>query len=443
MAKPSSFAPFLILLAVLAPAPALHASDESDRGWQELREGNLSRARWLFEQALKLEPCDAWSLKGYARAGGDVEAYKRHCPDAATADSGEEPQGAEATEAPTAEATPSPAAVEAGAVAPDATGADSATDAGDEDDAVAADEADATGGPEPSAPAPGRTRHGRSGSRASHGRHAAGTADRADGGATPAAAGVLPGDRPFRELSFRQELHVAGRWFKRILAVIAAAFVALAAVLFVRFLMRLRSGEDEEEAAHKEVSVPPSLVKLVAQHDAAFASAAAAERAASQAQAQAQVPAAPLPPSPPPAPTSLPRALETGPAPAPRPSAALPQAPLPQALDSGPALPFGPSESLRLSLKAGGEQAHLTDKKFYWSGERRFLGLFKTQAAPLTLAVPFAQITGVAWARPKGGDLLVIGTLLAGDVALKASLFGAVPLQSFAQALSEAMDREA
>jgi hypothetical protein len=94
-------------------------------------------------------------------------------------------------------------------------------------------------------------------------------------------------------------------------------------------------------------------------------------------------------------------------------------------------------------MSAGAEEVFLTDKKLYWSGVRELKGVFKRKASPITVAVPFDQITGVAWAKPRGGDLLIVGTALAGDIGLRADRYGAAPLTSLVQALSEAMDRDA
>jgi hypothetical protein len=348
MSKPLALASILLLAIGLA-TPALRASDESDRGWQQLNAGNLSRARWIFEQALKQDPCDASARKGLLKAGGGSKTRAVPCvQDADAADSDHSsllPTPDDASELPTAAdlvVTP----VSVSTVPPDAA-------------------------------------------------------------AAPAAAGM-------DKAKVWEALWSIGRWILGLL--VALGILAGLVHLCVR-LLRGRTGPDLNEAAKAvNVSVPPSLHKLVAQYDARTA-------------AQAPDPV---------------EAAEPEAAPAPS-LAALAPAPLPKpapAAGTASFRPFGPNESVRLSLKAGQEEVFLTDKKLYWSGQRRLLGLFQFKPTPMVLALPFGQITGVAWAKPKGGDLLVIGTALAGDIVLRAVLFGAVPLQAFAKALSEAMDSQ-
>jgi len=375
----------LLLLLALACglAPALHASEVADRAWQQLDDGNPARARWLFEQALTQSPCDANLQQGLAQAGGSPLRFQKLCPGSAAAP---------AAEAAPAAATP----VEAATAQDAASGADG----------------DATKAPASAA---------------------ADQAQEAPEAAAAASAGSQEQPHPLlRSRTF---------W----LGILGFAILALAAV-WVPWRRLFIHQEAAEAPAVQEIHVPPSLVKLVAQHEAAARSEAAA---------------APAPPAPeadvasflsdgdgqsaaPSAPVAVQQAAQSA---APHSVAASLPAAAPRlepVIQETSLRPFGPTESVRFSLKAGAEEVVLTDKKLYWTGTRALPGFFgrRSREAPVTVAVPFDQITGLAWARPKGGDLLVIGTVMAGDIGLQASLHGAAPLQAFAQALSEAMDRE-
>jgi hypothetical protein len=355
VAAPLRRAAIAACLAALAGLPCLaRASFDTDRGWQELNSGNDARARWLFEQALKQDPCDAKSLEGLERSGGPALNYKKRCPDAAAA-------AAQGQAGGTRDAFPDTGPVPTEQASPAGSGAD-----------------------------------------ASHGVDAS----------APASAGAVS---PSAAVS----VHRLASWIKARWALGLGLALALWALFVVpgrvARVWKGRGAKGSGDGSKRDLWLPPSLVRLVAQQDAA----SRAENAA---------PAQPIE-------VRLAAPDKAGVA---SPPAAGAQLSSTEALNR----PFGPQESVRLTLRAGGEEVFLTDKKFYWCGSRALPGFFKRKSSPVTVAVPFEQITGVAWAKPEGGDMLIIGTVFAGDFGLHASLFGAVPLRSLAQALSDAMDHK-
>lgn len=104
------------------------------------------------------------------------------------------------------------------------------------------------------------------------------------------------------------------------------------------------------------------------------------------------------------------------------------------------ASPLAPGEAVIARLDGAQGQAGLTAHQFYFQGPRGVKeGWFRRQET-LTLAVPLHQVTGLGWAQ-RGGERLIVGTALAGDIALSASDFGALALRQFAQALAVALER--
>jgi hypothetical protein len=360
----------LALLALFLGLPlAAAASPDADRGWDELDSGNLARARWHFEQALSVDPCEASALKGLAKAGGEVAKYQAEC-------------GGVPVPVETAVPAAAPAAVP-DAPAP-AVAAPSAP-------AVPVSAAPAAGGAVPAAPA--------------------------SAGPAPVEGKACP-------------LHCARCRVHCIFWSVLALLVLAVAIYKFR---KPKSGGTKASAVPEapEVKVPASIVKMAARQDAVEA----AERAAHPA-APAPAPAAPVVPAPAPVSAAAPSASAPLPKPVPASAPGV-------RLASGQILgtkPFSPGEQVRQALSAGGQELLLTDRKVYWSGERTLLGIFGRKPSPLTVAVPMDQVTGLAWAKTPSGELLVIGTAMAGDIGLRTSLWGKAELQAFAQALSEALD---
>jgi len=382
MLKQLSILGAFLLLPALAPA-----SDLLDRAAKALDQGEKAKARFLYKQVLDAEPCDEAARSGLAQADGDPAPYKQRCAEDAPAADAPADQAAAA-----AEPAATPAATEAPMELPK------------EDHRPASLRGE---------PQPGRDVTLAAGVPATAADDAAADDAAADdaSGANDIGAqakGHRHGGGPRR--SRLQQEHPLLAWVASPslwLSLLGVGVLAAAVALGIVAVAKRRRAVPAEGGVDAVSAAEGAGVAI-----------------------EASEPSAPAPPAAPPvAPVA--------------PASASPLALPPEQAAAMPAAwtsPLTPGEAVIARVDSAQAQAGLTAHQFFFQGPRGVKAGWFSRPERLTLAVPLHQVTGLGWAE-RGGERLIVGTALAGDIALNASDFGALALRQFAQALSKALDR--